>query len=283
MRVHTRVAISMMNRRNNPVRKVYQISMCLGGVGIVSLSPSKHWKTHQIVVIDIIKVFRDVLIGVAIILLLYIHIFKAGRHEAPHSITERGPSETKVDHARGIKGVVFFFIIIIIHIHHLRIALLLLPQALHSGPRGPRWCIVHFGCRTTTPVDGYDGVLGDLPFADRALMVLGVHMEPLVKTLPTEEVTALGDNRFCRHVKADITLKVGSVATLLVVRLLVTTRRSHGPGDGRLVHGCDRISLCVAGGGRGGWLFGPCGRRGVAMRGVDRVVAILGLRGRPTP
>jgi hypothetical protein len=283
MRAHTRVAISMMNWRNNAIRKVYQISMHLGGVGIVSLSPSKHWKTHQIVVIDLIKVFRDVLKGVAIIL-LYIHIIKAGRHEAPHSLTERGPSETKVDHAQGIKGVVFFFSSFFIHIYHLGIALLLLPGTLDSGPSGSRWRIVHFGCRATTPVDGYDGVLGDLPFADRALTVLGVHMEPLIKALPAEKVTALGDDRFRRHVKADITLKVGSVAALLVVGLLVSTCRSHGPGDGRLVRGCGRIShLCVAGGGSGGWLFGPCGRRGVAMRGVDRVVAILGLRGRPTP
>jgi hypothetical protein len=274
-----------MNRRNNAVRKVYQISMYVGGAGIVSLSPSKHRKTHQIVVVNLIKVVVDVVIvvAIAIILVFHVHIIKAGRHEAPHCIFERGSSKTKVDCACEIKGIIF---IIIIHIHHLGIlgiVLLLLPRALDSGPGRPWWGIVHDGRRATTPIDRYDGVLGDLSLADRALTVVGVDMEPLIKAFPAEEVAALGDDRFCRHVKADVTLEVGGVAVPLVVRLLVTTDRSHGPGDGRLVRGCDRgrmTHLCLAGGGGGGRLFRS---GGVAMSGVDRAVAIVGLRGRPTP
>jgi hypothetical protein len=282
MRVHTRVAkLSTMNRRNDTVQKVCQIIMYLGGAGIVSLSPSKHRKTHQIVVINLIKVVVDVVIVVAIILVFHVHIIKAGRHEAPHGIFERGSSKTKVDCACKIKGIIFF---IIIHIHHLGIVLLLLlPRALDSSPGRPWRGIVHDGCRATTPIDRYDGVLGDLSLADRALTVVGVDMEPLIKAFPAEEVAALGDDRFCRHVKADVTLEVGGVAVPLVVRLLVTTDRSHGPGDGRLVRGCDRgrmTHLCLAGGGGGGRLFRS---GGVAMSGVDRAVAIVGLRGRPTP
>lgn len=110
-------------------------------------------------------------------------------------------------------------------------------------------------------------------------------MEPLIEALPAEEVTTFGDNRFLSHVEANVALKVCSTAAPQVFGILVTTGRSHCPGGGRrLVGGCSRMShLRMAGGGGEGLLFGTDRGRGVAMRCVDRAVAIVRLRGRPSP
>jgi hypothetical protein len=108
---------------------------------------------------------------------------------------------------------------------------LLLPGALNSGSGGPWRCVVYRGCRATTPIDGYDRVVGDLALADRALTVVGVNMEPLIEALPAEEMAALGDDGFGSHVKADVALKVGSTAGSLVIGL-PGAGRSRGSGGG---------------------------------------------------
>lgn len=109
---------------------------------------------------------------------------------------------------------------------------MLLPGALNSSSGGPWWCIVHRGRRATAAVDGYDGIVGDLTLANRALTVVGVDMEPLIEALPAEEMAALGDNRFSSHVKADVALEICSIAGSLVVRLpgAWSSCRSRGRG-----------------------------------------------------
>jgi len=114
--------------------------------------------------------------------------------------------------------------------------LLLLPGALYSGSSGPWWRNVHRGRGATTPIDGYDSIIGYLALADRALTVVRVDMEPLIEALPAEEMAALGDHRVSGHVKADVALEVGGIADGLVVGL-PGAWRSRGSRGGRLVRG----------------------------------------------
>lgn len=100
-----------------------------------------------------------------------------------------------------------------------QLLLLLLPCALYSGSSGPWGSVVHRGCGSTTPIDGYDSIISYVTLADRALTVVRMDMEPLIEALPAEEMAAPGDHRFSGHVKADVALKVGSAAVSLVVRL----------------------------------------------------------------
>lgn len=140
------------------------------------------------------------------------HVRVITGHETHHSISQKAnPKET----LEIIHGVAIF--VVMGHMPVQSCLLLLLPGALNSGPSGPWWRGMNRGRRASAPIDGNNGIVGDLALADRALAVVRVHVEPLVEALPAEEVAALGDDGVVGHVKADVALEIGSVAPSLVV------------------------------------------------------------------
>jgi len=163
--------------------------------------------------VDLIKV----VVVVGTITVLTIDFCDLG-HETHHSISQHGTSKETVEI---IKGVVVFVVIDHMPVHSSLMLLLLLPGALNSGPSGPWWRDMNRGRRASTPIYGYDGIIGDLALANRALTVLRVDVEPLVEALPAEEMAALGDDRVVGHVKADVALEIGSIAPSLVISFIV--------------------------------------------------------------
>jgi len=205
--------------------------------------------------VDLIKV----VVVVGTITVLTIDFCDLG-HETHHSISQHGTSKETVEI---IKGVVVFVVIDHMPVHS-SLMLLLLPGALDSGPSGPWWRGMNRGRRASTSIDGYNGIIGDLALANRALAVVRVDMEPLVEALPAEEMAALGDDRVVGHVKADVALEIGSIAPSLVIRFIVIGISIDIGGRGR--------RLVVREGGmslwRTSWLWAAGGGREASLPSV---------------
>lgn len=162
-----------------------------------------------------IYLIKVVEVGISVVIIILFDVDMVIGYESHHSISQRANFKAKTNLLE-IKGVVIFIVV-----YHRPVCSSLLQQllsgAFNSGPSGPRRCGVNRCCRAATSIDRYNGIIGDLALADRALAVVGVDMEPLVEAVPAEEMAALGDDGVVSHVKADIALEVGSIPPGLVV------------------------------------------------------------------